>query len=199
MDPATAPDDLSAIRRLMEESQRGVYESGRHYVLWGLTIAAGLGATYLALQSAPRAIPWIWGACLGVGWVVSMWLGMRDAARAPVDSLIGRTVAGIWIGCAVSLTLLAVLGPYTGAIRSAALPAVIAAVLGSGYFASSFAYRNAAVRWLAAAWWLGAIGLFLRPGPGALLVLAAMLVAFQVIPGLVFYRRARRQAGAAVP
>lgn len=145
MDPATAPDNLSAIRRLMEQSQRGVYESGKHYVFWGLTIAVGLGLTYLMLNDAPRAIPWIWGACLAVGWVVATWLGVRDAARAPVDSLIGRTVAGIWIGCGVSTTLVGVLGPYTGTIRSAALPAVIAAVLGAGYFASSFAYRRAAV------------------------------------------------------
>lgn len=198
MDETARSHDLTAIRRLMEESQCGVYESGKHYVLWGVLMAAGLCLTYVTLDAAPGAIPWIWGACLTLAWVANLWLGSHEAARAPVDSLVTRTLAGIWVGCGVGMTLIGVLGLYTGAVRPGALPAVIASVLGAGYFASSFAYRSVAVRALGAAWWLGAIGLFFWPGPPALLVLAGLLLVLQVVPGVVFYRRAKLDAARSV-
>ena len=106
MNQASSSEDLRAIRRLMEESQQGVYESGKHYVLWGLVVAAGLALTYWALGRAEAAIPWIWGVCLAAGWGAAIWLGAREAAQAPVESLVSRTLAGTWIGCGVGLTLL---------------------------------------------------------------------------------------------
>jgi hypothetical protein len=71
---------------------------------------------------------------------------------------------------------------------------VVAAILGAGYFGSSFAWRNPAVRGLSVVWWLCAAGLLVWRGPAALLALAAMLVAFQVVPGALWYRSARRRA-----
>ena len=191
MDPHPGTDDLAVVRQLMEERAAGVHESGTHYVLWGLVIAAGLVLTYGALGRAEPAIPWIWGTCLAVGWIAAWWLGARDAAEAPVVSLVSRTRTGIWVGCGVGMSILGLLGYYTGAVRPGGLPGVIAVVMGVGYFASSFAYRSRAMRVLGGAWWLSAVGLFLWPGPHALLVLAGLLVAFQVVPGVVFYRRAR--------
>lgn len=197
MDPQPNTDDLAAMRRLMEESSRGVYETGKHYMLWGLVVAAGLCLTYWSLGRREAWIPWIWGIGLLVGWGAAAWLGSREAARAPVETLVSQTRAGIWIGCGIGMTILGLLGYYTGAIRPGALPAVIAVVMGVGYFASSFAYRSMVVRALGVAWWIGAVALLLWQGPHALLVLAALLVVLQVVPGALFHRRARARAASA--
>lgn len=197
MDQNPLTDDLAAIRRLMEESAQGVHESGKHYVLWGVVIAAGLLLTYWAIGRAESVVPWIWSGCLLLAWAGSLWLGTREAARAPVETLVSRIRAGIWIGCGIGMTMLGLLGYLTGAVRPEALPAVIATVLGIGYFASSFGYRSTPVLLLGVAWWVGAAALYRWPGPHALLVLAALLVVLQVIPGLVLGRRARARQGQA--
>lgn len=191
MDDRPDERDLATIRRLMEESQQGAPEAGKHFIMWGIVIALALVLTYAALQGAPLSVGWVWALTLGAGWGLSLWTGWRRDARAPVQSIVGRVVAGIWIGCGVSATLVTALGYYGEALPPSALPGTVSLVIAVGYFASSFAYRSPWMRVLAVGWWLGAAGMLLRPGPRSLLAMAGLLVALQIIPGLVFYRRAR--------
>lgn len=191
MDDRPDERDLATIRRLMEESQQGFPEAGKHFITWGIVIALALVLTYASLGGAPLSVGWVWAVSLVAGWALSLWMGWREGVRAPVQSLVGRVVAGIWIGCGVSATLVAVLGYYAGALPPAALPGAVSLVVAASYFASSFAYRSAWMRVLAVAWWLAAAVMLLRPGPSSLLVMAGLLVALQIVPGVLFYRRAR--------
>lgn len=191
MDDRPDERDLATIRRLMEDSQQGVPETGKHFIIWGVVIALAAVLTYASLRGAAVPIAVVWAASLVVGWVLSLWAGWREEASAPVQTLLGRVVAGIWIGCGVSATLVAVLGYYAGALPPAALSGTIGLVIAAGCFASSFAYRSAWMRVLAAGWWLGAAGMLLWPGPTSLLVMAGLLVLLQIVPGVLLYQRAR--------
>jgi hypothetical protein len=128
---------------------------------------------------------------LATGWGLALWVGRRDEVRAPVQTLLARVVAGIWVGCGVSATLVAVLGYYARALPERTLPGVSALVVAAGFFATSFAYRSSWMRLSAVGWWLGAIGMLLWPGPRTLLVMAGLLMVLQVLPGVLFYRRSR--------
>lgn len=191
MDDQPNERDLATIRRLMEESQHGVPGAGKQFIIWGLVVTAAVLLTYAALRGAPISIALVWAVSLATGWGLSLLVGWREAVRAPVQTLLARVAASIWIGCGITATLMSALGLATGAIPPQALPGAISLVIATGYFASSFAYRSAALRLLAAAWWLAGAGMLLWPSPAALLVMAGLLVTLQVLPGVLLSRRAQ--------
>lgn len=189
-----AERDLAKIRSIMEEGRRTVYEGGRHYILWGILMAAALMTTYAAVLYAwPDWTALVWPVAVGLGWAGSMWIGYTDHARAPVHTLAGRVLGAIWIGFGITATIIGFAGPGTGAINIEALAGVMAVLLGSGYFASSFLYGFGWVRWLSVAWWAGGVAMMVWPGAHTLPALAAMMILLQVVPGLVFYSRQRRE------
>jgi hypothetical protein len=121
---------------------------------------------------------------------------MRRGGRTPVRNVAMRAFGGIWMSLGVTLTLIGSVSVYSGALEPSSLPGVLAVVFGAGYFASGFV---AGLVWLSAvgvAWWAGGVGLLFWRTPGNLLVLAAMVVALEVVPALVLRRRER--AGAPV-
>ncbi|HWK89757.1 MAG TPA: hypothetical protein VNP72_07170 [Longimicrobium sp.] len=199
MDAQTqAREDLAAIRRLMEGGQRVVNHAGPHFVAWGLLTSAALVLTYvLGRDGDARLISWMWAAAVGLGWLASIGLTVSGVRRAPVSSASGRLLGGLWIGTGVTLTLLGFAGPAGGALHWSGLTGVLAAVLGTGFFATGLV---AGSRWIQAAggaWWAGSLFMLLWPGPHGLLVTAALTLVLQTIPGLVLMLRARRAVAVA--
>ena len=198
MQEQTARDELAMIRSLMQDSQRIVHENGAHYLGWGVLSAAALLLTYAAAASRlDSIIPWIWVVAIGAGWVFSLWIARRSRRTARVRTLAGRLLGAIWMGCGITLTLFGFIGGATGAIPWGSLQGVLAGILGIGYFASSFVYDSAAWRYLAAGWWAGAALMLLWPGPHTLLLLAALVVALEIVPGALLYARSRRETALA--
>jgi len=192
MDAPNAYEDLAMVRRLMEETRELVCEHGKHFIVWGLLMVVALLATYARLiDLAAVPVGWIWAAAMGVGWLFSFWAGRRDAGRARVRTTAGRLLGGIWIGFGITATIIGVLGLYTAAIEPELLGGLMAALLGFGFFASSFVGRQRWLRWLALGWWAGSLAMLLWPGEHTLPLMAALIVALQVVPGVVIHIRGR--------
>lgn len=185
--------DLEAIRRLMETAQAGVPGAWPYFVIWGTVTTLALLVTYVALRGAPISIGWTWGVALAAGWLASLGVGRRQTERATVGNLLHRVVAGIWIGTAVAVTLLVTLGMLAHAVAASALPGLVSILLGSAWFASSFAYRDVRLRVMAVGWWVGGGAMLAWRGPWTLLLMAGLVVAFDLIPGLWLYRRSANQ------
>ncbi len=192
MDAPNAYEDLAMVRRLMEETRELVCEHGKHFIVWGLLMVVALLATYARLiDLAAVPVGWIWAAAMGVGWLFSFWAGRRDAGQARVRTTAGRLLGGIWIGFGITATIIGVLGLYTAAIEPELLGGLMAALLGFGFFASSFVGRQRWLRWLALGWWAGSLAMLLWPGEHTLPLMAALIVALQVVPGVVIHTRGR--------
>lgn len=196
MDDRPGSGDLEAIRRMMEEAQSGAPDSGKHFLLWGAVTAVGLVGTYINLNGPPEATGWLWGVAIALGWAVAMWVGWREQSRARVQNLMNSVVAGIWIGTSVSVTLVVIGGLYLKAFAASALPGATSLVIGGGFFASSFAYRSAWLRAMAIGWWVGGSAMLAWRGPYTLLLMAGLVVAFDIVPGIVLFRRANASRAA---
>lgn len=180
-----AREDLAMIRRLMSESRRTVDAGGPHYLIWGVLITAALVGTWAHQTGRLATQPvWIWSVAVGLGWILSMIVGIRGGRRAEVRTAGGRIMAGIWVGTGVTLTLAGFLGTGSGTLTGDAMLGLTASLIGSALFASSFVLRPTPYRWLAVGWWAGAVPLFLWRDPGAQLLLAGMTVAFMLVPGV---------------
>jgi hypothetical protein len=186
-------DDLALIRRITDDSQQAVFDSGRHFMVWGFLLAAGLGASYAAAVGALQfGLTWIWGAVVALGCLLSLWIAVRDESSARIRGGGRSTLAGIWLGCAVTLGLIGGAGMFGGALSLQAIPGLSATVVGLAFLATSAVAGIGGARYLAMAWWTGGTVMLFIPGLHTLLVLAAMIIVLQVIPGLVLHFRWRR-------
>jgi hypothetical protein len=63
--------------------------------------------------------------------------------------------------------------------------------MGAGMFGSASVYRQLPLRLMAVAWWAGSLVMLLRPGVYTIPLMAVMVLALFVAPGLVLWTRAR--------
>jgi hypothetical protein len=186
-------NDLALIRRLMDEGQRSVRDDGSHFIGWGLAAVVGLVLTDLATTGTleiPIALVWL--PVLVGGWIFSLRAGRRAHATARVVTAAGRLLAGVWIGTGIGITLLTALSLSGSGIPPVALGGIVAVLLGTGFFASGFVIGGW-MTYLALAWWIGGAALLMWPTRHAPLLLAAMLLLLQVLPGMILFARARRE------
>lgn len=193
---STPAEDLAMIRRLMVQSQGVIHGGAGHYLLWGVLITSGLLATWASVRGLVGiGVGWIWPVTIGAGWLASIALGYRQDRAAPVTTVAGRVMSGIWIGAGVTMTLLGFVGMASGAFEPSGMMAALSAVMGTAYFATGALHESRWPRLVAAGWWAGAVALFLWPGVHALLVMAGLMVAFHLVPGIAVYRAGRGAAG----
>lgn len=182
------PDDLAFIRRMMEESRQVAYSGRDHGILWSVLITAALVVDWanLTYGFGIDQAGWIWIVAVGLGWILSTWIGIREDRRSPVRTPTGRILAGIWIGCGAACTLIGFAGSMSGTLTSSgAILGPMCCVIGMAYLASSTIYGGTALwRALAAGWYLGAVALFLWPGSEALLIMAGLVIVLNLIPML---------------
>ncbi|NIP58989.1 MAG: hypothetical protein GWM92_02690 [Gemmatimonadetes bacterium] len=191
METETTRRDLAAIRALMEESRAHVSGTGRYWILWGVVSIFGFVVTWLGARGAvrlPLDLSWIWGGLLALGWAGSAWMGWRGERAAAVVNEVTRIVYAIWVGLGVVLTVGALAGMITPLISVEALPGLLAVTVGAGYLPTGSIRGLGWLRWLAGVWWAGGAWMLLRPGLHTLLVLGAMVVALQIVPGIVLER-----------
>lgn len=190
-------DELVMIRRLMEDGQRVIRDNGGHFLTWGVVTVIGLLITYAGMLAGAVTVVWAsWAALVVAGWLISYRLGRRMAASAPTSGLAGRMLGEVWAGVGLGLTVFVFGGGLLGVIGPHAIPVAVACFIGAGCFATAVLYPSFPLRWIAFGWWAGALVMLVWPGPHEILVLAGLTVAFQVIPGLALYRRARRSSAA---
>ena len=190
--PTSHPeDDLAFIRRVMEGARETASDGSGHLILWGCLLATAQTLTYLVRQGEMTvSVTVIWAVAVGIGFAGSALLGNRNRKRAPVNSLVNRILASIWLGCGLSLSLVGFLGQGSGSLPHQVAPGVEAVVIGTAFFASAVLPNHASYWLLAGAWWILGGALLVRPSPVSNLVIACGLVLFMVVPGMLL--RARR-------
>ena len=102
----------------------------------------------------------------------------------------------LWLGCGVFFSTTGIAVMATGEARYGWWDAVVAGVMGIGFFASASLTRLAWLRWVAIAWWAGELALFaLRHRLEALPLSAALMLLLLAGPGYVLMSQRARRAG----
>jgi hypothetical protein len=196
MQETAALDDLAFIRRTLEDGR--VYARARSpdMLIWGLAIAIGNFGTFGFVRRWWQLDPeWIWLGCIALPWLYTLrhfprrWLGGAGARpRSPMTQATGA----LWLGCVFFLTTLGFGSDWFGAFHHALFGAVVAGVMGVGFYASASLCDLFWMRWVAACWWLGELLLiWLRDRPENLLVSAILMLFFLAGPGLALLLRGR--------
>jgi hypothetical protein len=190
-------DEIAFIRRAIEEG-RG-YASGRSpdMVVWGGAIALASACTYAAQRGWPLVGQgWLWGACVGLPWLYSL-RGLMRPGRPPGRPM-ARAMGMLWLGCGVSLTVLAVVAAWSGDMREGWFTAVSAGTMGIAFFASAALSNLGWMRLVAVGWWVGEALLYvLRHRPEAMALHALLMLGLLALPGIILLRGGARPGAAA--
>ena len=195
-----AREDIACIRRAIEEGGAYATASSPDMLVWGITVAIGYLGTYGFVRGWSLIAPGsLWAACLGLPWLFSLrrmargLAGRKVLGRGPM----AQALAMLWLGCGVFLTTLGIAVMATDEARSGWCDAVVAGVMGIGFFASAWLTRLPWLRWVGIAWWAGELALFaLRHRIEALPLAAALMLLLLAGPGYVLISRRSRRAEA---
>ena len=67
--------------------------------------------------------------------------------------------------------------------------------MGGAYFVTGIIVKSKWFRNLSFAWWIGGVVLFYVVNVWSLLIMAFLMLAFQVIPGIIIYNRYKKEIG----
>lgn len=192
--------DIAFIRRAVEEGGAYAHAGSPDMVVWGVLVALGYLGTYAFVRGwSPIAPNGLWAVCIGAGWLYSLRRVLRRIVVGPegrpARGPMAHALAMLWLGCGVFITTLAIAVMASGAAREGWSDAVVAGVLGLGFFASATLSNLPWLRWVAVAWWVGEIALFVMRHDAERLPLAAgLMLALLAGPGILLLRRRHARA-----
>jgi hypothetical protein len=191
-----AREDIAFIRRAIEEGGAYATACSPDMLVWGIAVAIGYLGTYGFIRGWSPIMPnALWAACIGLPWLYSLrrqlrhLIGGAPAPRGPM----AQALSMLWLGCGALLTTLAIAVVWSGEIRQGWFDAVVAGVLGTAFFASSWLANRPWLRWVGVTWWIGELAIFAwRHHPEMLLLSAALMLALLAGPGLYLLMRRGR-------
>jgi hypothetical protein len=186
----SAREEIAFIRRAIEQGRGYAQARSLDMFLWGIAIAAGYLGTYATVVGWwPVAIGLIWTICIVLPWIYSLrGFFLRGSAQPHVTPSL-QGLRALWLGCGIFLTAFSVLLQMTGEIRQGWYNAVVAGVLGVGFLVTSSLVNLLWLRWIATAWALAAVVLYVLRGHVEVLpTSAALMLLLLALPGFVLWR-----------
>ena len=194
METKQAELEITLIKKIMQDSRKIIAFNGVDYIIWGILVLLGLIGTYASIIIREGIyIIWVWIILMGIGWIYSLSVHYIGSKKVRTWTLAGKLLGGIWLSCGIAMFIIGFVATYAGAIKGWAIAPTISVILGIAYFASGIIYGHPWVKYLYLGWWGGAVVMFLYPGRHTLLIFAAMMILFQIIPGILFYIKWKKE------
>ena len=136
---------------------------------------------------------WMWFILMISGAIAGTIMGKKELRKREARTFAGKLLSTLWFASGIAMFMLGFFGPVTNSYDSVFICPIISTVLGLSYFVSGAIQQNKWFQYLSIGWWLGAALLFIFPGLHVLLVFAGMLILFQALPGIILYRKWKRE------
>jgi len=208
MESINAQDELAFIKKVIQDSRRVAVYNGIDYIVWGILVALGmfLSVALIWFKLEHKFGSWtqlvLWILVMGGGWIFSLVRHYRNNATERVHTMSGTILSMLWLACGITImTFIFVGAPFEQVNPTPA----IAAVLGIGFLVSGVLLDFVYFKLAAIGWWLGSLLMFYLNSPWArpkglnfhidMLLFGTMMILFQVVPGIILYRRWREEVG----
>jgi Ca2+/Na+ antiporter len=193
MDEIKALEELQFIRKVIDETKQNALYSGRDYIFWGILIIVGMMTSYiLALNNIHHYYFWIWVVLIPVGWIFSIMSRRKHRAKNPL-TYAGRVISALWTAAGIAISIVGFIGTPIGNINPMAISPIACIVVGVAYFATGAVVKSKWFSNLAFGWWAGAIIMMFVVSEQQFLVMALLMLFFQTIPGIITYRKYKKE------
>lgn len=195
-------EELAFIRKIMADSRGQVADDGKPSIVWGVIVVLGMLFNYYeAMTDSYLYSGWVWIGLSVLGWFYIYWYVRMQNRTERVKTFAGRVAGAIWgaVGISIALYIAATIVGYSFERNIVLHPIFICSVtsilVGIGYFASGILYEIPWLRWVAIGWWATSVIYIFWPSVHALLVYALVVLALQIVPGIILLRKYRTAYG----
>lgn len=194
METKQAELEITLIKKIMQDSRKIIAFNGVDYIVWGILVLIGLLFTYISIVIKEQVyILWSWVILMGIGWIYSLSVHFIGSKEVRNWTLAGKLLGGIWLSSGIAMLIIGFIATFTGAIKGWGIAPTISVILGIAYFASGIIYGHPWVKYLYIGWWGGAVLMYMYPGRHTLLIFAGMMILFQIVPGILFYIKWKKE------
>ncbi len=194
MEVQKAEYELTYIKGLMEESRRSLAENGIGYILWGILVVIGIMFNYLRLMDITSINPtYVWIAVVGLGWIITIVGISKEKKTFKARTISDKVLGAVWFSAGLSMTMVGFAGTMSGTISGYGILPLMSVILGIAYFVSGTVYGEKWIRFIGFGWWITSAVFMYWKSIHSLAIFAGLMVLFQIIPGLYFYNKWRKQ------
>lgn len=188
-----ALEDLEFIKNIMQDAKKKVIDNGISMIVWGIIVVAGLLSTYIGIKvSYQFSYSWNWMVLIGFGWIFTLVHVYKIKKQPGNRTFAGNVLGHIWFSSGVAMTILGFVGSISGAYHGIYISPLLSTILGIAYVITGFVLGKPWFRKLSIGWWIGAIIMFIWPSMYTFLLMASMIICFQIIPGIIFNRESKK-------
>ena len=192
MDEKLALEELQFIKKVIEESKRSIVYNGMDYIIWGALVIIGMLSTYsLAVSGIRFNFLYVWLMLIPIGWGFSFYNRKYCTGKSP-KTITTKAIGAVWFGAGICMTLVGFGGPVLGGMHGMFISPVLAIICGGGYFVAGRILDSKPTTYLSLGWWIGGIILFMVHSINQMLIMSALMLFFQTIPGILVYRKYKR-------
>lgn len=190
-----AEEEISVIKKIMEDSKKAIVDNGWHYIYWGSIVTAALITNYVMVLNrvSVNSQGMLWFISMTGAAILEGVIERRREKHTKVKTFAGRLLNTLWSASGVCMFILGFAGILSGAYSAIMIFPLISIILGMAYLISGIIQS---VKWLSAIcvfWWSGAVLLLLFPGLHSMLIFAGMIVCFQVVPGVIMFIQSKKE------
>jgi hypothetical protein len=194
MNEKEAKENLEMIRRMIEETKKGVAYSGHIYIFWGVIVLIAVLINYVLVFSRLYQYIFIsWLALMVLGFAYSVYHGVTREKKAKVTTFPDKAIGYTWFGCGVTLMILGFVAPLAGVYSGQMIPAVIAVVIGSACFITGRLYEWKLLTWASLLWWGGGVAMMVLKSESRFLIFPFLIIVGYLIPGFILRANYKKQ------
>ncbi|HRE09524.1 MAG TPA: hypothetical protein PK605_11070 [Ignavibacteria bacterium] len=176
--------ELSLIRKVMEDSRKAVYETGKQGTFWTLVMAPAILLNYFMIifNTGIEYTGLLWLAAVLTGTAGSVVIARKEKKTIRVKTFSGKILTSIGIAAGGANVIFAAASGFFGAFKPVYIVPVDSVVLGMAFYLVGVIQQLKSLKLFAFVWWAGAVFFFFFPSMHCLLFLAIMLVFMVFLP-----------------
>ncbi len=187
--------EISTIKKIMEDSRRIAVHNGKHYIFWGILVSAALFTNYIMvlMNVELNYQGFMWFVLMTCGAITGGIMEKLEHRKKCARTFAGKLLSTLWFASGIAMFMFGFLGTVVHAYDPLFICPIIFTVLGVSYYTSGEIQQTKWFKYLSFGWWAGAVLLFLYPGIHTLLIAGVMMLGFQTVPGIILYRRWKKE------
>jgi hypothetical protein len=193
MNEMTPEQEIAFIKKVMQDSRKIFFMGGSEFIFWGIIIVICLIYTYFSyyhfdFHSADPSlrVETVWGIFVTIGILGNIFIFKKKRSGPKVSSFAGKLIGITWLAVGIAMMLVGFVGSFiSGAIHGVFISPLMCSFLGASYMLTGVIAGKKWLSYLSIGWWTGAIIMFFYPGLQAVLIMAVMMILFQILPGII--------------
>jgi hypothetical protein len=186
MNELEAKEEIRLIQEMIQKTRQATAESGTLFFFWGIWVVLAIIGNYVLVFLEKYSWIWLnWTVFVVLGMIYSGFYSIRQEKRQAAATYVQMASRYLAIACAVGYVLLGLVFPLFNLYSYGVIPVLIAVMAGIELFGIGGIYEWNLLKWCAAVWWLGSLGMLLVHVYYRTLVFVPLIILAYLLPARV--------------